>query len=159
MKRIILTLICLCLLPGCVQATPFIEERKGPDGRVAWIGACFANELPALLEGVVADELISGASLELPQDGLALALVRAADGRMLAYSREHGNSWSMVDLSAFCSGSVGLHEREGTHPVFCVFNPYSSQQPTYHVDYHDGAFQIAALTPQEHDALIASNVQ
>lgn len=158
MKRIILLITCLCLLFGCAQATPFVEERKRPDGRVAWIGTCFANDLPPLLDGVVPDKLISGASIELPQEGVAFALMRTADDRMLAYSREAGKDWSMLDLSGFCSGSVGLHEREGTHPAFCLFNAYSSQEPTYHVDYHDGAFHIAAYTPREHEALVIADV-
>ena len=156
MRRLLLCVLALCLLFGCAQATPFVEERKGPDGRVAWIGACFANELPPLLDGVVAHKLISGASIELPQEGMAFALVRTADDRMLACSREQGTDWNLLDLSDFCFGSVGLHEREGTHPVFCVFNAYSRQAPTYHVDYCDGAFHITALTPEEHDALITS---
>lgn len=153
MKRMMACLAFCLLLAHNALATPFVQEVFAPDGSLEWRGSCFAGELPALLQGVAEDELVSGASLELPARQLALAVMTTLDGRTLAYVQEAGEAWTVMDISGFASGSVGLHDRADGHPVFCLFNPYSSREPSYHLEYLDGAFQLTAYAAQEHLAL------
>lgn len=153
MKRMLAALLVL-VLPCVALAAPWIEETEyHADGSLAWRATCFADELPPLLTGIVQEETISGASVEIPANQLAMAVLTAVDGRTLAYVQECGGAWSCTDLSGVLSGSVGLHDRQGTYPAFCVFNAYRSQEPTWHVDYLDGQLHLTPYTPQEHQAL------
>lgn len=152
MKHLIILLLLL-LLPSTALAAPWVEETAySADGSVAWRAFCFADELPPLLADAVQEETISGAGVELCTEQLTMAVLTAQDGRTLAYVQE-GGAWSCTDLSGMLTGSVGLHDREGTYPVFCVFNAYRSQKPTWHVEYRDGLLQLTPYSPQAHQEM------
>ena len=153
LKRLMLLYLLIAFLPCAALAAPWVEETEyDTDGSLLWRATCFADELPPLLQGVVRERSISGASVELPAQQLALAVLTAADGRVLAYVQQEG-TWAFADLSGTVSGSVGLHDREGSYPVFCVFNAYRSQKPTWHVEYVGDAFQLTPWSPEEHELL------
>lgn len=153
MKHLTLLLLLL-LLPCAALAAPWVEEvAYDAAGNIAWRAVCFADELPPLLQAVVQVEVISGASVEIPAQELSMAVLTTQDGRTLACVQEHGGAWSCTDLSGTLTGSVGLHDREGAYPVFCVFNAYRSQEPTWHVEYLGGQLHLTPYSPQAHQEM------
>ena len=80
-------------------AAPWIEETEyHADGSLAWRAICFADELPPLLAGVLQEKTFSGASVEIPANQLAMAVLTAGDGRTLAYVQERGGAWSYTTI-------------------------------------------------------------